>query len=60
MPKKLRTLCGLGLEVLASFILKYMRVIFRNGIPNFGCPFMNVVQGREIEVLLVPTKKSLP
>ena len=60
MPQKLPTFDVLRPVVLLGAFLEDVAVLFRDRIPDLGLPFVDVVDGREIEVFFVPTEKGLP
>lgn len=60
VPEVLRTSAKMLREVLLSLPLQEVRLVFRNGVPELGLSLVQVVDGREVEVFLVPAKKSLP
>ena len=47
-------------EVLVSLSFQQVCLGLRNGIPKFRLSFMNVVDGREVQILLMPAEKCLP
>lgn len=60
MSKKLGTLTWLLFIVLSSLLLQEMAVLLGYWIPNFRGTLMDIVDGCQIEIFLVPTKESFP
>ena len=60
VPEVLRASAKMLREVFLSLPLQQVRLGFRNGVPKLVLSFVKVVDGGEVEVFLVPAKKSLP
>ena len=60
MSEELVTVAGMLGEHPASLLLEKMRVLMMHSIPELRLSTMDVVDCREVEVLSMPTKQSLP
>ena len=60
VPKKLTAFLSLGFEMISGLFFEKMGVVLSDCIPKFRSSLMDIVESRQIEVLFMPTKKSLP
>lgn len=60
MTHELWTLSKGFLELLSSDLLNFILVFPCNAVPEFGFASVEVVDGIEVKVLLMPAKEGLP
>ena len=60
MPQMFRTFAEMLRKVDLGFLFQDVALVGRNTVPEFTFPLMEKIDGREVKVLFVPAKHSLP